>query len=175
MPTKTSEELITRRQAIASLATLATGAFLKPESVFGSGSGDSKTRFAVVGDFGGRTGFLLLTLGLGFGGLSYIGGTRAAASQASGPDDPARRLSLDKRPSRGRRALPGRDLGRPPARGAPGDLAAPFELETSRDLRLPGGLGDPRERAVPHERGSRGADRLSAPLRDRSRRGRRRP
>ena len=44
--------LITRREAIASLATLATGALLKPASVFGSGSGDSKTRFAVVGDFG---------------------------------------------------------------------------------------------------------------------------
>lgn len=44
--------LITRRQAIASLATLATGTLLRPASVFGSGSGDSKTRFAVVGDFG---------------------------------------------------------------------------------------------------------------------------
>jgi 3',5'-cyclic AMP phosphodiesterase CpdA len=44
--------LITRREAIASLATLATGTLLKPASVFGSGSGDSKTRFAVVGDFG---------------------------------------------------------------------------------------------------------------------------
>jgi 3',5'-cyclic AMP phosphodiesterase CpdA len=44
--------LITRRQAIASLATLATGTLLKTASVFGSGSGDSKTRFAVVGDFG---------------------------------------------------------------------------------------------------------------------------
>jgi 3',5'-cyclic AMP phosphodiesterase CpdA len=44
--------LITRRQAIATLATLATGTLLRPASVFGSGSGDSKTRFAVVGDFG---------------------------------------------------------------------------------------------------------------------------
>jgi len=44
--------LITRREAIASLATLAAGAFLRPASVFGSGPDDSKTRFAVVGDFG---------------------------------------------------------------------------------------------------------------------------
>lgn len=44
--------LITRRQAIATLATLATGTLLSPAFVFGSGSGDSKTRFAVVGDFG---------------------------------------------------------------------------------------------------------------------------
>lgn len=44
--------LITRRQAIASLATLATGTLFKAAFVFGSGSGDSKTRFAVVGDFG---------------------------------------------------------------------------------------------------------------------------
>lgn len=44
--------LITRRQAIATLATLATGTLLSPAFVFGSGPGDSKTRFAVVGDFG---------------------------------------------------------------------------------------------------------------------------
>lgn len=44
--------LITRRQAVASLATLATGALLKPASVFASLPDDSKTRFAVVGDFG---------------------------------------------------------------------------------------------------------------------------
>lgn len=44
--------LITRREAIASLATLATGTLLRPASAFGFGSGDSKTRFAVVGDFG---------------------------------------------------------------------------------------------------------------------------
>ena len=43
---------MTRREAIASLATLATGTLLKPTSVFGFGSGDSKTRFAVLGDFG---------------------------------------------------------------------------------------------------------------------------
>jgi len=44
--------LITRRQAIGSLAALATGTLFKPGSVFGLGAGDSKTRFAVVGDFG---------------------------------------------------------------------------------------------------------------------------
>lgn len=44
--------LISRRQAIASLATLATGAFIRPASVFGSGPLDNKTRFAVLGDFG---------------------------------------------------------------------------------------------------------------------------
>ena len=42
--------LITRRQAIASLATLTAGALLKPAYVLGSTA--SKTRFAVVGDFG---------------------------------------------------------------------------------------------------------------------------
>jgi predicted phosphodiesterase len=44
--------LITRRQAIASLATLATGTLLRPASVLGLGPADSKTRFAVLGDFG---------------------------------------------------------------------------------------------------------------------------
>jgi 3',5'-cyclic AMP phosphodiesterase CpdA len=48
--TRKKSNLITRRQAIASLATLATGTLLKPASIFGSG--DSKTRIAVVGDFG---------------------------------------------------------------------------------------------------------------------------
>lgn len=43
---------ITRRQAITSLATLATGTLLKPSSMLGFESGDSKTRFAVIGDFG---------------------------------------------------------------------------------------------------------------------------
>jgi 3',5'-cyclic AMP phosphodiesterase CpdA len=47
-----TSELITRRQVIASLATLATGTLIKARPVFGFGSGDSKTRFAVVGDFG---------------------------------------------------------------------------------------------------------------------------
>src|SRR5438128_6857475 len=50
--TRKTSALITRREAIASLATLATGTLLKPRSVFGFGSADSKTRFAVVGDFG---------------------------------------------------------------------------------------------------------------------------
>ena len=49
---KETPGLITRRQAIVSLAALTTGTLIKPASVFGSGSGDSKTRFAVVGDFG---------------------------------------------------------------------------------------------------------------------------
>ena len=51
MATRTSE-LITRRQAITSLAALTTGALLKPASVFGIESADNKTRFAVIGDFG---------------------------------------------------------------------------------------------------------------------------
>jgi len=44
--------LVTRRQAIASLATLTAGALLKPASVVSFAGGDSKTRFAVLGDFG---------------------------------------------------------------------------------------------------------------------------
>jgi predicted MPP superfamily phosphohydrolase len=44
--------LMTRRQAVASLATLATGTLLKPSSVLAFESSDSKTRFAVLGDFG---------------------------------------------------------------------------------------------------------------------------
>ncbi len=51
MEIKTSA-LITRRQAIASLATLATGTLFRPAFAFGSEPGDSKTRFAVLGDFG---------------------------------------------------------------------------------------------------------------------------
>ena len=51
MERKTSA-LITRRQAIASLATLATAALFRPERGLGFGTGDSKTRFAIVGDFG---------------------------------------------------------------------------------------------------------------------------
>ena len=51
MQRKTSA-LITRRQAIASLATLATSTLIKPVNAFGLVPGDSKTRFAVVGDFG---------------------------------------------------------------------------------------------------------------------------
>ena len=50
--TRNISALITRRQAIASLATLATGALIKPASLLGSGPVDSKTRFAVLGDFG---------------------------------------------------------------------------------------------------------------------------
>jgi len=51
MAGKTSA-LITRRQALASLATLATGTLLRPALVLGDAADDSKTRFAVVGDFG---------------------------------------------------------------------------------------------------------------------------
>src|SRR3977135_2272841 len=43
---------ITRRRAIGSLAALAAGALIKPTSIFGFDFADSKTRFAVVGDFG---------------------------------------------------------------------------------------------------------------------------
>jgi len=50
--TKEQPALITRRQAIASLTTLATGALLRPKGVFGLEPRDSKTRFAVLGDFG---------------------------------------------------------------------------------------------------------------------------
>jgi predicted phosphodiesterase len=44
--------LVTRRQAIGSLATLATATLLKPASILSFAGGDSKTRFAVLGDFG---------------------------------------------------------------------------------------------------------------------------
>ena len=50
--TRKRPNLITRRQAIASLATITTGTLLKPTSIFGFEPGDSKTRFAVIGDFG---------------------------------------------------------------------------------------------------------------------------
>ena len=44
--------LITRRQAIQSLAAFAAGSLIKPASVFGAYAAKSKTRFAVMGDFG---------------------------------------------------------------------------------------------------------------------------
>ncbi|HWO02615.1 MAG TPA: metallophosphoesterase [Blastocatellia bacterium] len=47
---KKNGRLITRRQAIASIATLTAGTLIKPAHILGSPS--SKTRFAVVGDFG---------------------------------------------------------------------------------------------------------------------------
>lgn len=43
--------LITRRQAIISLATISAGAFIKPTSIFSSPV-DNKVRFAVIGDWG---------------------------------------------------------------------------------------------------------------------------
>jgi 3',5'-cyclic AMP phosphodiesterase CpdA len=51
MTTKKSA-LITRRQAIVSLATITAGALVRPTSVFGFETLTAKTRFAVVGDFG---------------------------------------------------------------------------------------------------------------------------
>src|SRR5262245_22779606 len=49
---KKTPRVITRRQAIGSLATLATGTLLKPASILAFETRDSKTRFAIVGDFG---------------------------------------------------------------------------------------------------------------------------
>lgn len=51
MTTKKSV-LLTRRQALVSLATITAGALVKPASFFGETTPSSKTRFAVVGDFG---------------------------------------------------------------------------------------------------------------------------
>jgi 3',5'-cyclic AMP phosphodiesterase CpdA len=51
MATKKSA-LMTRRQAIVSLATITAGALIRPKSVLGFESLNAKTRFAVVGDFG---------------------------------------------------------------------------------------------------------------------------
>jgi predicted MPP superfamily phosphohydrolase len=49
MPTK-KPALITRREALASLAALTSAAVINPTSIFSSGT--SKSRFVVVGDFG---------------------------------------------------------------------------------------------------------------------------
>ncbi len=43
---------ITRRQAIFSIGALTAGTLIRPSSVLGISSADSKTRFAVIGDFG---------------------------------------------------------------------------------------------------------------------------
>lgn len=51
MATKKSV-LMNRRQAIISLATITAGALVKPKSVLGFETPNSKTRFAVIGDFG---------------------------------------------------------------------------------------------------------------------------
>jgi 3',5'-cyclic AMP phosphodiesterase CpdA len=48
---KKESNLITRRQALLSIATISAGAFIKPSSVFCSPVKD-KLRFAVVGDWG---------------------------------------------------------------------------------------------------------------------------
>jgi predicted phosphodiesterase len=44
--------LISRRQALASFAAFTAGTLIKPGSIFGAYSPKSKTRFAVMGDFG---------------------------------------------------------------------------------------------------------------------------
>jgi len=44
--------LITRRQAIISLATVTAGAVIKPTSIFSSGLVKEKITFAVIGDWG---------------------------------------------------------------------------------------------------------------------------
>src|SRR6266404_243386 len=51
MTTKKSA-LLTRRQAIVSLAAITAGALVRPASVLGVTTPSSKTRFAVIGDFG---------------------------------------------------------------------------------------------------------------------------
>lgn len=51
MRTKKSD-LMTRRRAIFSLATITAGALVAPKSVLGFETPSAKTRFAVVGDFG---------------------------------------------------------------------------------------------------------------------------
>lgn len=45
-------DLITRRQAIVSLATIAAGTLIKPTSIFAREAARDKTRFAVMGDWG---------------------------------------------------------------------------------------------------------------------------
>jgi predicted MPP superfamily phosphohydrolase len=48
---KKDSKLITRRQAVLSLATISAGALIKPSSIFCS-TAENKVRFAVIGDFG---------------------------------------------------------------------------------------------------------------------------
>jgi predicted MPP superfamily phosphohydrolase len=49
---KKRSNLITRRQAIISLATIAAGTVIKPTSILASEVARSKTRFAIMGDWG---------------------------------------------------------------------------------------------------------------------------
>src|SRR5215208_4174240 len=49
---KKRSNLITRRQAIVSLATITAGALVKPTSIFANEVARTKTRFAVMGDWG---------------------------------------------------------------------------------------------------------------------------
>jgi predicted MFS family arabinose efflux permease len=76
---------------------------------------------AVVGQFGDRTGFLLLTLGLGFGGLSYLGGVRSAPR---GPiERPALPPGRPSSPSEPDGTMPPRPTSRPrQSSGLPAEL-----------------------------------------------------
>ena len=49
---KKRSNLITRREAIVSLATIAAGTLIKPTSIFANEFARSKTRFAIMGDWG---------------------------------------------------------------------------------------------------------------------------
>src|SRR5215208_7164001 len=53
---KKSSNLITRRQAIVSLAAITAGTLIKPTSIFANEYADSKTRFAIMGDWGSGNG-----------------------------------------------------------------------------------------------------------------------
>ncbi len=52
MEKKNSGLLVTRREAILSLATVTAGTLIKPPTIFGAEPVANKTRFAVVGDWG---------------------------------------------------------------------------------------------------------------------------
>jgi hypothetical protein len=87
---------------------------------------------AVVGRFSDRAGFLLLTLALGFGGLSYLGGVRSAAQR--GPE---------------RRALP---PGPRPEPRPPSPAPAPGEAASARGGNLPAELRRRLRRTFPGQR-----------------------
>ena len=44
--------LLSRREAIVSLAAITAGTLIEPASVFGFGAASDKLRFAVIGDWG---------------------------------------------------------------------------------------------------------------------------
>ncbi|HEY7914359.1 MAG TPA: metallophosphoesterase [Blastocatellia bacterium] len=52
MEKKNSGLVLTRREAVLSLATITAGTLIKPTTIFGAEPSLSKTRFAVVGDWG---------------------------------------------------------------------------------------------------------------------------